>query len=134
MRVKSGRVLLFSLWNSAAVRVRSNADSQQLTQEQKGNTINSYSAAPGGDTRMADISYYVALPFSTDDDGSIVTGTAEEFQSASTAIRRAETLSRTAGAIGAIAFSRSGDPMTGDFKDATVLKSFGHVPVDLSGL
>lgn len=67
---------------------------------------------------MADISYYVAIPFSEDDEGSVVTGTAEEFQSASTAIRRAETLSRTAGVIGAVAFTRSGDPMTGDFKDA----------------
>lgn len=83
---------------------------------------------------MPDISYYVALPFSTDDDGSVVAGTAEEFQSASTAIRRAETLSRTAGAIGAVAFTRSGDPMTGDFKDAMILKSFGNVPADLSAL
>lgn len=83
---------------------------------------------------MADISYYVALPFAEDDDGSIIAGTAEEFQSASTAIRRAETLSRTSGAIGAVAFTRSGDPMTGDFKDAVVLKSFGNVPADLSAL
>jgi len=83
---------------------------------------------------MADISYYVALPFAQDDDGSVVAGTAEEFQSASTAIRRAETLSRTPGAIGAVAFTRSGDPMTGDFRDAVVLKSFGSVPADLSAL
>ncbi|MGL4260371.1 MAG: hypothetical protein ACRCTX_02040 [Afipia sp.] len=83
---------------------------------------------------MADISYYVALPFSEDDEGSVVTGTAEEFQSASTAIRRAETLSRTSGIIGAVAFTRSGDPMTGDFKDAMVLKTFGSVPADLGGL
>ena len=83
---------------------------------------------------MADISYYVALPFAQDDDGSVIAGTAEEFQSASTAIRRAETLSRTSGAIGAVAFTRSGDPMTGDFKDAVVLRSFGNVPADLSAL
>lgn len=83
---------------------------------------------------MADISYYVALPFSEDDEGSVVTGTAEEFQSASSAIRRAETLSRTSGIIGAVAFTRAGDPMTGDFKDAMVLKTFGNVPTDLSSL
>ncbi|MGD9837240.1 MAG: hypothetical protein AB7F72_06595 [Afipia sp.] len=83
---------------------------------------------------MADISYYVALPFAQDDDGSVVAGAAEEFQSASTAIRRAETLSRAPGAIGAVAFTRSGDPMTGDFKDAVLLKSFGNVPADLSAL
>lgn len=83
---------------------------------------------------MADISYYVALPFSEDDEGSVVTGTAEEFQSPSPAIRRAETLSRSAGIVGAVAFTRSGDPMTGDFKDAMVLRTFGNVPADLSGL
>ena len=83
---------------------------------------------------MTDISYYVALPFSEDGEGSVVTGTAEEFQSSSTAIRRAETLSRAAGMVGAVAFTRSGDPMTGDFKDAVVLKAFGSVPTDLSGL
>ena len=83
---------------------------------------------------MPDISYYVALPFSADDEGSIVAGAAEEFQSASSAIRRAETLSRADGVIGALAFTRSGDPMTGDFKDATLLKSFGSVPLDLSAL
>lgn len=86
------------------------------------------------ETKMTDISYYVALPFSEDDEGSVVTGTAEEFQSPSTAIRRAETLSRAAGMVGAVAFTRSGDPMTGDFKDAVVLKAFGSVPTDLSGL
>lgn len=83
---------------------------------------------------MADISYYVALPFAEDDDGSLVAGTAEEFQSASTAIRRAETLSRATGAIGAVAFTRSGDPMIGEFSDAVILKAFGNVPADLSGL
>lgn len=83
---------------------------------------------------MPDISYYVALPFSEDDEGSVVTGSAEEFQSAGAAIRRAETLSRTSGIVGAVAFTRSGDPMTGDFKDAVVLKAFGSVPTDLSGL
>lgn len=83
---------------------------------------------------MPDISYYVALPFIADDDGSVVAGSAEEFQSASTAIRRAETLARAPGMIGALAFTRSGDPMTGDFKDATLLKAFGNVPTDLSAL
>jgi hypothetical protein len=83
---------------------------------------------------MTDISYYVALPFSRDDEGAVMAGAAEEFQSASSAIRRAETLSRTKGVIGALAFTRSGDPMTGDFKDATLLKAFGSVPADLAAL
>jgi hypothetical protein len=35
---------------------------------------------------------------------------------------------------GAVAFSRSGDPATGDFREATVLRKFGDVPDDLSAL
>jgi hypothetical protein len=53
-------------------------------------------------------------------------------------------LSRKEGHVGAVAFSRTGDPATGDpatgdpatgdFSDAKVLKKFGDVPDDLSGL
>jgi hypothetical protein len=43
-------------------------------------------------------------------------------------------LSRKEGHVGAVAFSRTGDPATGDFSDATVLKKFGDVPDDLSAL
>jgi hypothetical protein len=83
---------------------------------------------------MADITYYVALPFLQDDTGSLIPGAAEECQSPGTALRRAELLSRIAGHIGAVAFSRSGDPMAGEFGDAKLLKSFGSVPDDLSEL
>lgn len=83
---------------------------------------------------MADIIYYVALPFTQDEIGDAVAGTAEEFQSPNTAIRRAETLARMPENIGAVAFSRSGDPMAGEFKDAVVLRSFGLVPSDTSTL
>ena len=83
---------------------------------------------------MADVTYYVALPFTQDDDGSPVAGSAEECQSATTALRRAETMSRMPGSIGAVAFSRTGDPMMGEFGDAQLLRKFGHVPEDLSGL
>jgi hypothetical protein len=38
------------------------------------------------------------------------------------------------GHTGAVAFSRTGDPATGDFRDATVLRKFGDVPDDLSAL
>jgi hypothetical protein len=41
-------------------------------------------------------------------------------------------LSRAPGHIGAIAFSRTGDPMMGEFGDAILLRTFGHVPGDLS--
>ena len=83
---------------------------------------------------MADVTYYVALPFLQDDTGSAVAGAAEEFQSPSAALRRAEVLSRVAGNIGAVAFSRTGEPMIGVFGDAQLLGRFGNVPDDLSGL
>ncbi len=83
---------------------------------------------------MADVTYYVALPFLQDDDGSPVAGAAEECQSPTTALRRAEVLSRSVGSIGAVAFSRSGDPMLGVFGDAQLLRKLGNVPEDLSGL
>ena len=62
---------------------------------------------------MADVTYYVALPFQRDDSGSPVAGAAEECQSSSGALRRAEVLSKTAGCVGAVAFSRTGDPLIG---------------------
>lgn len=83
---------------------------------------------------MADVTYYVALPFLQDDTGAPVAGNAEECQSAATALRRAETMSRMAGSIGAVAFSRTGDPMIGEFGDARLLRKFGNVPEDLAGL
>ena len=45
-----------------------------------------------------------------------------------------EILSKAAGCIGAVAFSRTGDPMIGEFGDAQVLRRFGNVPDDLGGL
>jgi hypothetical protein len=83
---------------------------------------------------MADVTYYVALPFLQDDSGSPVAGAAEECQSPTSALRRAEILSRAPGSIGAVAFSRTGDPMMGEFGDAKLLRKFGNVPDDLSTL
>ena len=83
---------------------------------------------------MADVTYYVALPFLQDDSGSPVAGAAEECQSPSGALRRAEILSKAPGSVGAVAFSRTGDPLIGEFSDAQLLKKFGDVPDDLSAL
>ena len=83
---------------------------------------------------MADVTYYVAMPFLQDDAGSPVAGAAEECQSSSGALRRAEVLSRVQGCIGAVAFSRTGDPMIGEFGNAQLLRKFGDVPDDLSTL
>lgn len=83
---------------------------------------------------MVDMTYYVALPFLRDDTGTLIAGAAEECQSSTTALRRAEMMSRAAGNIGAVAFSRSGDPMAGEFSDAKLIRKFGEVPDDLSEL
>ena len=82
---------------------------------------------------MSDVTYYVALPFVAADDG-MSPGEAAECQSAHAAIRKAEQLAKVAGNVGAVAFSRSGDPNIGEFSDAVLLKAFGDVPDDLSGL
>jgi hypothetical protein len=82
---------------------------------------------------MANVTYYVAMPFLQDETGMLVAGTAEECQHSTGALRRAEAMSRASGSIGAVAFCRSGDPMAGEFGDARVLKKFGEVPDDLAG-
>ena len=82
---------------------------------------------------MADVTYYVALPFTASEDAS-APGEAAERQSAHAAVRKAEQLSRVTGNVGAVAFSRTGDPAIGEFLDAVLLKAFGDVPDDLSGL
>jgi hypothetical protein len=82
---------------------------------------------------MTDVTYYVALPFVADDDG-VAPRDAVECTSASAAIMRAEILARTSGNVGALAFSRTGDPAIGEFGEAKVLKRFGDVPDDVSCL
>jgi hypothetical protein len=52
-------------------------------------------------------------------------------QAAAAAIGRAEGLCKILGHTGAVAFSRTGDPATGDFRDAKVIRKFGDVPDDL---
>jgi hypothetical protein len=80
-----------------------------------------------------DVTYYVALPFELADDG-VAAGEAVECLSANAAMMRAEALWRKPGCAGAIAFTRTGDPATGDFNDAKLIRKFGDVPDDLSAL
>jgi hypothetical protein len=82
---------------------------------------------------MAEVTYYVALPFVASDDG-IAAGEPTERFNPTAVVMRAEALSRKEGHVGAVAFSCTGDPATGDFSDAKVIKKFGDVPDDLSGL
>jgi hypothetical protein len=82
---------------------------------------------------MSEVTYFVALPFVATDDG-IAAGEPTECFNPSAVVMRAEALSRKEGHVGAVAFSRTGDPATGDFRNAKVLKKFGDVPDDLSAL
>jgi len=82
---------------------------------------------------MAGITYFVALPFDVAD-GNVVVGEPVECLSPAAAIERAQGLWKVFGHTSAVAFSRTGDPATGDFSDATVLRKFGDVPDDLSAL
>ena len=82
---------------------------------------------------MSEVTYYVALPFVVADDG-VAPGEPVECFNPNAAVMRAEALSRKDGHVGAVAFSRAGDPATGDFSDAKVIRKFGDVPDDLSAL
>ncbi|MCK1296751.1 hypothetical protein IVB33_22800 [Bradyrhizobium sp. 24] len=83
---------------------------------------------------MANVTCYVALPFVFSDNG-VAAGEATECFSANAAVMRAEALSRKPGHAGAVAFSRTGDPSSGDFRAATLIRKFGDdVPDDLSAL
>ena len=82
---------------------------------------------------VAEVTYFVALPFVAADDG-VASGDPVECFNPVSVVMRAEALARIEGHVGAVAFSRTGDPATGDFSDAKVIKKFGHVPDDLSTL
>jgi hypothetical protein len=82
---------------------------------------------------MSEVTYYVALPFMIADDG-VAPGEPVECFNSNAAVMRADALSRKESHVGAVAFSRTGDPATGDFGDAKVIKKFGDVPDDLSAL
>ena len=82
---------------------------------------------------MAEVTYFVALSFVASDDG-IAAGEPMECFNPNAAVMRAEALSRKEGPLGAVAFSRTGDPTTGDFSGSKVIRKFGNVPDDLSAL
>lgn len=66
------------------------------------------------------------MPFNRNEDGELVAGEAQDRQSAGAAENAARRMAEAA--AGAVAFSRTGDPSTGEFEDAVVLRQFGEVP------
>jgi len=78
------------------------------------------------------VTYYVVLPFTRGDDGEFVPLEPIEAHTSDGAKRRATAVALDKG--GAIAFSRTGDPGSGDFADAVVLGRYGEVPADLADI
>jgi hypothetical protein len=73
------------------------------------------------------VTYYVALPFVVADDGSRQAKRRNP-RAPNTANMRAEAISRKPGCAGALAFSRTSDPASGEFSDAKVIRNFGDCP------
>lgn len=78
---------------------------------------------------MSAITYFVALPIQIGEDGELFAGEGIECRTAQEAARRASGLAATH--AGAVAFSRTGDPASGEFEPAVVLARYGELPADL---
>lgn len=83
---------------------------------------------------MPSVTYYVVLPFIRSSDGDLIAVEAVEAQSEGQAKRRAAAWALTAELVGAVAFSRTGDPQFGYFQDAVIIARYGETPDDLSEL
>ena len=74
------------------------------------------------------VTYHVVVAFDRDEAGNLKAGEAREAASAFAAETAARSLARQH--AGAVAFSRTGEPTTGDFENAVVLAQFGAVDLD----
>ena len=74
--------------------------------------------------------YYAVLPFVRDEDGNLCPDEAVECRSPNGAATKARALIPIK--AGAVAFSRTGDPETGEWADAVVLARAGDTPADLA--
>lgn len=72
------------------------------------------------------ITYFVVQSFSVQKKGAITADPPFQVASAEQAKRTAERLSMHKPAV--FAFSREGDPSTGDYEPATILCKFGELP------
>lgn len=75
------------------------------------------------------ITYYVVVPFGRGEDGDLVPLEPLEAPNGESARRRAQAAATRH--AGAIAFSRTGDPDSGDFGEPTLLASYGDVDATL---
>ncbi len=80
---------------------------------------------------MARTTYFVAVPFIRAADGNLIAVEAVDAPNAAVARHRALVMSNSGENIGAVAFSRTGDPQLGEFDEAVVLARYGVTPDDL---
>ncbi len=71
------------------------------------------------------ITYYVVVPFGRDEAGNLMPLEPAEAPNSEAARSRARIAAAKHG--GAIAFSRTGEPDTGEFGEAVILGTFGEV-------
>jgi hypothetical protein len=74
------------------------------------------------------VTYHVVVSFDRDEEGDLKAGEAQEVMSPIVAERRARALALEH--AGALAFSRTGNPATGEFQHAVILAQFGEVDLD----
>lgn len=72
------------------------------------------------------VTYFVVLPFTRGNKGHMVADQPLELPTAEAAVRRARRIAEAGGA--GLAFSRSGDPASGEWDDAVILAECGAVP------
>jgi hypothetical protein len=75
------------------------------------------------------LTYHVVVPFGLDDQGHPIPLEPAEAPNAESARQRAQRLAEVN--AGAVAFSRTGDPASGEFADANIIAVFGTVDVGL---
>jgi len=78
---------------------------------------------------MANLTYYVIVPFEHTDDGEYTMLEPIEARSADGARLKARLLAENG--KGGVAFARTGDPDLGDFKEGELLGAFGALPSNL---
>jgi hypothetical protein len=74
------------------------------------------------------VTYHVVVTFDRDSEGELKATETREAVSPVAAERAARRLSYEH--AGAVAFSRTGEPATGEFADAIILAQFGEVDLD----
>ena len=77
------------------------------------------------------MTYHVVVAFDRDKEGDLRPGEAQEVMSPIVAERRARALALEH--AWALAFSRTGNPATGEFGHAVILARFGEVDLDSLG-